>query len=445
MLSIIFLAVVYQLLQIILLPLIIVFLLIHHYRRKSFRDLPERLGFIPRVKAHQNVIWVHAVSVGEVLSTQVLIDDIKKNIPGAACYLTVGSVAGKKIAKSHIKADYISYLPYDLFPCMLMAHHRIKPKALIIIEAELWPNLILFARLKAIPLFLMNARINPKSVRKFMAFRWFFKTLNSCFTAIFTQAAHDKELLHKIGVNNHSVKVLGNLKAFNVVAKKNEHLEKLDHIPAPLPEYTTLFVGSVHPGEIELYLKMFTELKKTTSNLKLILAPRHFTWRDKLIELVSKTGYPFFEWTEQNSLAITPENPYPSALQKLFSAHDVLLVCKLGELFNLYPYTDIYFLGGTFVPIGGHNLLESIAWGVPTVIGPQHHNSQDIADRLTIINGVVKATDYDDLLSKTKALVHEQALRKDIGLKSYEWVCHEAKSVEKIVNSLIQDLLKVIR
>ena len=439
MLAQFFLFIIYQLLQIIFLPLIVLFLVFFHCKRRLFSNIPQRLGFIPVTDNKSHVIWIHAVSVGEVLSTQELITLLKKKIPNAVCYLTVGTVAGQQIAQKQIKADFISFLPYDLLPCMLLAYRRIKPQALIVMEAELWPNLLMIGHLKHIPLFLVNARINPRSLSRLISFKYLVKTLINCFTTIFTQSEYDQTLFCKLGVSPTKLEVLGNLKAFNVIAKKNDYLSSISYSPSLLSDTPVLLAGSIHPSEDELYLELFAILKKTDSRLKLILAPRHFTWHHQLIHHVEKLDAPYFVWSDQNPL---PQGPQPDALTKVFARHDILLVCKLGELFNLYPYTNIFFLGGTFVPVGGHNLLEPAAWGIPTIIGPQHQNCQDIADRLTTVNGIVKVASKEELFAKTKELLENTSLQKSIGLNSYDWVCHEATQVERELEILLRQLKK---
>lgn len=438
MYAVLFLAVIYQIIHIIFFPFIAIFLLVLHCKKRLFTDLQQRFGFVPTANQNSHVIWIHAVSVGEVLSTQEFINLVKARIPKAVCYLTVGTVTGKRIAQTHIKTDFISYLPYDFLPCMLLAYRRIKPKALIVVEAELWPNLLIIGKLKKIPLFLLNARINPRSLNRFVTFKFLFKTLSNCFATIFAQSEHDKTLFTRIGISPNNIEVLGNLKAFNVIAKKEETLQPLTFSPAPLSGSPTLLAGSIHPSEDELYLNLFASLKKTHPTLKLILAPRHFTWHQKLVENVEKLGLPFFVWSEQNPLPSAQNQS--EALAKVFANHDILMLCKLGELFTLYPYANIFFLGGTFVPIGGHNLLEPAAWGVPTVIGPQHQNCQDIADRLTLVHGIVKVQSNDELFAKTKELLDNNARQQSIGKNSYDWVCQEATHVEKTLEILLKQL-----
>ena len=424
--------IIYQILQLISLPIVIAILITKQIQRKIIGNLSQRLGFVPIAPANHSIVWIHAVSVGEVLATQELINHIKQNNPEARCYLTVGTINGMRMAQQQIAADIISYLPYDFLPCMLLAYHRIKPSKLIIIESELWPNLIALARFKNIPSILLNARINPYSRGRSFRFRLFFKHLINNFSAVLTQSLRDKDEFINIGVTPDKITVLGNLKAFNVMAKKANILAKYPHPqPSPTNDYPTLLVGSLHPKEDILYLALFTQLKQQHPNLRLILAPRHFTWQQQLEENVKQAGYNAFAWTAATPLATNSQESLGTALHRTWQTNDVILVCTLGELFNLYPYATIFALGGTFVHVGGHNLLEPAAWATPTLIGPYYQNCRDIADRLEQAHGIIKISTPDALTPTVAQLLANPKQCQTIGDNSYAWIEHEAKQVEK--------------
>jgi 3-deoxy-D-manno-octulosonic-acid transferase len=422
----------YQILQLISLPIILVILITKQMKRKIIGNIAQRLGFVPVAPINRTIIWIHAVSVGEVLATQELINNIKRKNPTTLCYLTVGTINGMHMAHQQITADIISFLPYDFLPCMLLAYHRIKPNKLIIIESELWPNLIALARFKSIPSILLNARINPYSRNRAFRFRLFFKHLINNFNAILAQSARDKDEFVGIGVNPDKITVLGNIKAFNVMAKKEYRLKTHPlNQPSPTGTYPTLLVGSLHPKEDTIYLALFAQLKQQYPNLRLILAPRHFTWQQQLEDNVKKAGYNAFVWTPSTPIATDQQESLGAALLHTWQAHDVLLVCTLGELFNLYPYATIFALGGTFVPVGGHNLLEPAVWATPTLIGPFYQNCLDVADRLEQVHGIVKIATAEDVTPTVARLLANPTSCQTIGNNSYTWIEHEAKRVEE--------------
>jgi len=426
----------YQLLQIIALPILFIFIILLGWKGK-IGSLKQRFGFVPRT-TKKHVIWIHAVSVGEVLSIEYFIKKIKHEQPDSICYLTVGTISGKKIAEKNLHIDYLSFLPYDFLPCMLLAYSRIRPQSLIIVEAEQWPNLLILARWKNIPLFSLNARINAQSLNRHMPVKVIFKFLTNCFTKIYAQSSGDKRLFEDVGIKPEKITVLGNIKTFNVIEKKqyiNNH-----NLIKPNSKAITLLVGSLHPGEADIYLDLFNTLKKQIPELKMILAPRHFHWTKELIDTLNTRTISYFLWTETQNMLHFQHEKYEKALDRVFSNNDVLLVCKLGELFKLYPYSNIFFLGGTFVPIGGHNLLEPAVWSVPTIIGPHYHNCKDIADRLEMVDGIIKVSDELELLDQTKILINNAVLRQSIGQHSFDWLTQEAQSVENMLDNLIQSL-----
>lgn len=424
----VFLFLVYQGIQLLAAPVIGILLLFLTIKGKV-GSWGERLGCVP-MPHHDHVVWFHAVSVGEVLSLQHLIIDVKKKKPDTCCYVTVGTISGKTIAQQHLEADYISFLPYDFLPCMLRAFWRIKPKAIILVEAELWPTFLSVASFLKIPMYLLNARINPQSCAWKWPVRWFFKTLTRPIHAFFAQSVSDKDLFVQSGIDSKKIYVLGNVKAYNVLAKKRE-CEKI--IPA---KSQILLVGSVHPGELEIYLDLYQEAKAQYKDLKLILAPRHFGWQQELIVKLETRGLSSFIWTEKNPLSHELDELLSSALDRVLVTCDVLVVCKLGELFSLYPYAQLFFLGGTFVPVGGHNLLEPAVWGVPTVIGPYYQNCKDIADRLDAVGGIIKVSSFPQLYEETMHVLSDKKYHVALSTRSYAWLETEARYVESILEIL---------
>lgn len=426
----------YQLIQFIILPFFLGYLFLRKFcKKKRTVFAQQRFGFVPSSPAGKRIIWLHAVSVGETLSLEYFIALIKKEIPDSICYLTVGTDAAKNIAQKSISADIISYLPYDYLPCMLLAYHRIKPSALIVAEAELWPNLLMLAHFKQIKLYSLNSRISKRSNKKIAILRLFFTSLINCFDTIFTQSLTDKEKFQNLGISEKKLVVLNNLKAYNVALKKDQIKKSLTPKSWNFP---VLLAGSIHPGELNHYLELFKSLKPNYPDLKLILAPRHFTWKTELSQELISRNLQFFIWDEQHPLA--SKNELEEQLVHIFKHHDILVVCVLGELFKLYAYADIFFLGGTFVPVGGHNLLEPAVWGVPSIVGPMIWGCQEHADTLEKVKALFKAIDQEELLSKTQFLLAHHEQRLNMGNNALIWLNSESQQVEKVLDQFIEML-----
>jgi 3-deoxy-D-manno-octulosonic-acid transferase len=415
--------VLYTLLHIILLPIIIAILGITHIRRCLTDSVIERLGWLPRAPHNRHTLWLHAVSVGEVLALQEIVATIKREQPTAWIHLTVGTPSGKAIAKKTIAADVISYMPYDLVPCILLAHLRIRPQAIIVMEAELWPALFCIAKLRSIPLFLLNARISKRSAKRIMRLAFLIRPLLNYCTHILAQSEADHVAFLKLGISPSIISTLGNIKAFNVY-------NKLKHMPQPdnHPAYPIFLAGSIHPTEDAICLEAFIALKKQFPDVRCILVPRHFHWQKDLEQHVAATGYTYTVWTKT-----TQETDPITAL----NTHDILIVCRLGELFALYQHATFFVLGGTFVPVEGHNLLEPAGWGVPSIVGPRHANCRDIFAKLSAVNGAYAAQNSTDIIGIAEGLLaNPEKLAMAQGANNI-WIKKEAHHVENVMRSIL--------
>ncbi len=423
---------IYQLIQILGLPLIAIYLCIRPVRGKpTFGNFIQRMGFIPKLADNKNVFWLHAVSVGEALSIQGLIQKIKRDIPDAICYVTTGTITGRKIAKENLNADYVSLMPFDLLPPMLLALKRINPKAIIIVEAELWPNLLMLTHFKKIPTYSINARISKRSYTGYKILKPFISPLLNTFKKLYTQTTEDELRFERLGVNPAKFVPLGNLKTPNVLEKFNAIKNTLIKNTNPI-----ILVGSIHPGELKIYLSLYKMLKKETPNLKLILAPRHFNWKNILIKNIQALKFKYILWDEKYCFTSTLEEEAQQTLDNV----DILLVCRLGILFKLYNMTTVFCLGGTFIPIGGHNLLEAAVWSKVSIIGPHYFNCKLIANQLETANGLIKVNNEKELIRKTRFLIRNAHVANNMGINAKNWLDLEALNVQDKINLLVKEL-----
>ena len=420
----------YQLLQLVLLPILPPFIALGQYRRLRRGSYwhKSRLGLIPACPRDKKVLWIHAVSVGEALSVQELIRLIKHENPNVWCHLTVGTTSAHKVALNQIPADSISFLPYDLFPCMLLGYWQIRPHTLMVVEGDLWPNLIMFAKIFKIPAFLLNARISKRSEWRFRQLAPLISTILNTFSHIFTQNNSECDRFISIGVGANRLSALGDIKTFNVVAKK----EALPAAPSAAQTFNVLLAGSIHPEEEQVYLTLFNALKSDFPKLKLILAPRHFHWRSELEHRITAAGLTHVVWDEQST---------NFDLMTALNNHDVVAVCKMGELFKLYPHATIFYLGGTFVPVGGHNLLEPAVWGIPSIVGPHRAFRAATFEQMKQHNAARGVQTELELLATSRELLADRALAHLIGFNSSSWTKKEAQHVQ---TTLRQSLLTAL-
>jgi 3-deoxy-D-manno-octulosonic-acid transferase len=185
---------------------------------------------------------------------------------------------------------------------------------------------------------------------------------------------------------------------------------------------------------------MYTTLRSTIPGLKMIIAPRHFHWQTTLLEKVTATGAKTYTWTPTNPLPTKTGGSLIQQFEGTLTTYDIVLVCVLGHLFKLYPIATLFFLGGTFVPIGGHNLLESAAWEIPSIIGPYYYNSKSIADQLAATGGLYKVTTQQELNFITEKLLTHPQLLHAAKLANNKWISKELKSTTKNIDLLTKKL-----
>ena len=248
--------------------------------------------------------------------------------------------------------------------------------------------------------------------------------LKNCNSVLTQSDADQVAFINTIGLNKETVHSLGNIKAFNVFAKRR-------HYPtAQQAIFPVLLAGSIHPKEDLIYLALFKKLKSLVPNLKLVLVPRHFHWQEALIEHAQDTGYKTTVWTE--------EVPQTTPHQLLASA-DIILVCRFGMLFELYQYATIFFLGGTFVPVGGHNLLEPAAWGTPAIVGPYHANCKSTLVSLERDGAAKQVNNEQELFNTAKEILCDGQKLAAMQQANNAWIKKEAHRVE---NTMRQTLFK---
>lgn len=426
----IFFFILYQLFQLTILPLFVPYAFI---KAANTTIAQEQIGIVPATQKSQHVIWIHGLNAGEILSVQALIEKIKHEVPGSFCYITASTQEGRRVAQQTLHADYVSILPNDNIASMALAFERINPSNIIVLEHDVWPTMVMYAYIKGIPIYLLNAQMTSSTAKNLELYNTAYRNLFNTFSTIFTQSDLDKKQFKEAGISENNLLTLGNIKAFNVIPKKNALLKGHETTLARFmrdKQSTILLVGSVHRGEVDHYLKLFTTLKQNDPTLKLILAPRFKDWHDELVQKVIATQLPFFVWNDE-SLKVDHLNDLVNQLgRKILNDNDVVIVNTFGTLFMLSSIADIYFPGGTFVPVGGHNVLEPAAWGNAMIIGPNDENTREIVNQLAANKGIIKVATPNELLEQTKALLNNQPQRNKLGKQALSWITNQAIHVE---------------
>lgn len=335
------------------------------FKPKLTVGIKDKLGFFPTplLKKTKTILF-YGVSVGEVTAMENLIKKIKETFPEINIVVMTGTQTGQEIAHKKLgeTATFITYFPFDFPFCIENMLNKIKPDAIFVMETELWPNFAHMVNNKKIPLYIINARISDRTYKGYKKLKFFFAPILKKYTAIFPQSVQDKNKLISLGANPDTTTIMGNLK-FDI---KQPEVKDLDFVKKP--QQKIILAGSTHTGEDEIILKIYNELKKDVSNLKLIIAPRHIQEKYNF-----DCGY--------------------HSKRDTFENNDVILLDTMGELGKFYSICDVAFIGGSFrgkngdnlwgKGVGGHNPLEATIFNKPVVSGPSIHNFKDIYAILT--------------------------------------------------------------
>ncbi len=357
------LAIIFLLYNIILLPIFVLYffyLLIRKVQGKG--NISSRLGYFGKVP-DRDLIWVHAASVGEVKAVIPLLAELKQKEKSRVIMISTLTDAGQEEARKISHAHGTMFLPLD-FPFLLIPLFlRLKPEKLILVETELWPNLIMIASLFKTHLFLVNGRLSPGNFPRYYFFRHFFGPLLNLFTRVFPQSQEDEERFKALGTSEDRINLVGNLKLDGASGALSK--EKSSSLREELAIGELLIVGgSTHPGEEEILLDIFKEIKGDYPALRLLLAPRHLDRVTEVLELVKSRGFAFQRRTGVNRI----------------EDWEVLILDTMGELNKVYSLANAVFIGGSLVPKGGHNSIEAL--GRPLFFGPYMENTKEIAELL---------------------------------------------------------------
>jgi len=367
--------------------------------RRYWSGLAERFGCGPALRGWP-VIWVHAVSLGEVTAAAPVVRGLLTRHPQIPVVLTTATPPGRDRAQALFGASVaVRYLPYDTPGSMSRFVARVRPQLVVIMETELWPNLFHECRRRGIPVVLANARLSNKSVRRYRRFGSLFRAVFSGDTRVAAQTAEDAERFIAIGAARARTGVTGNVK-FDRAIDAELSARGAGLRAAFWAERPVWIAGSTHAGEEEIVLTAHAGLQTAVATALLLLVPRHPERFGAVAELLSRRGIPF----ERRS-AGTPVHPQTR----------VLLVDTVGELAALYASADVAFVGGSLVPVGGHNLLEPAALGVPVITGPNQDNSRDVADLLVRAGAALLAADARELDDWLRQLFADPERRRRMG------------------------------
>lgn len=405
-------------------PVVIGALALRGFRdRTHWQGFSQRFGFGAPVAKPS--IWVHAVSVGEVQASAPLVNALLARFPEVPLVLTTVTPTGRARAKALFKDRVdVRYVPIDLPGSVRRFFARVKPRLAVILETEIWPNLYNRCGRLNVPLVMASARISPKSVNRYRRLVGLFRDALSHGIFIAAQSAEDAERFRSIGASPQRTHVIGNIK-FDFgyppdIESRGHELRRL--LGAQRPVWVA---GSTHVKEEEQLLDAHALIRHRYSNALLVMVPRHPPRFGDVATVLKERGIPFV--TRTSGAGPGPET-------------QVFLLDTLGELPPFYAAGDVAFVGGSLVPIGGHNLLEPAALSQPIVAGPNNFNSADIA-KLLVERGAVKIVhDATELAQVVGDLLSDPAARAQMGAEGRKAVDQNRGAVDRLM-AFIQPLL----
>ncbi len=382
-------------------------------------------------------VWIHGVSVGEILTAVPLVQELQRFLPQAAFIITTGTETGQALARRHFSplGAYVCYFPLDVPWAVYRYLNHLKPDIFIALESELWPNFLLSAHRRGVRLALLNARLSEKSFARFALFKKYVFEIFNLFEVIAAGSPQDYKRLRGLGLPENKVVMTGNLKIDRLLAlqEKAAHPAPLPSSPASAPEAAegkkssgkasgqavpaglaealnlegrpVFLAASTHPGEDEVVLTAYQQLLAPYPSLLLILAPRHPERAEEVGRLVSQRGLTFQLWHSVKAGEETRTQP-------------VVVIDTIGDLMSLYGMADVAFVGGSLIPHGGQNILEPAAWGVAPLYGPNVSNFLWAKDILDAAQAGTLVKDTETLVAAARNLLDHPTLRREMGARA---------------------------
>ncbi len=399
-------------------PAVVVLLLWRGIFNKAYLDrFGERFGFT-RLSVPRSAIWVHAVSVGEVQAAAPLVRELHRKNPDIPIVITTVTPTGAQRA-SELFGDLAKhcYAPYDLPGSVARFFDAARPALAIIIETELWPTMYHECGKRHVPLVLASARISPRSVSKYRLFVGLFREALSHGIVIAAQSEKDADRFRLLGAPPERTHVIGNIK-FDFELSPSVLTEGRAIREANASQRPVWVAASTHPGEEEKMLDAHELLCRRCPGALLILAPRHPERFGQIATMLRKKGVSFI--TRSGGMLCTPET-------------DVFLLDTLGELPVFYAASDVAFVAGSLVPIGGHNMLEPAALGIPVLTGPYTFNTEDIAGMLAEVGAMREVKNSVELAAELASLIGDPLARRFAGAQGRKTVQENRGAVARLL------------
>ncbi len=405
-------------------PFAFLFVLLRGVRDRGYwAGLGERFGYGRRIRSDRS-IWLHAASLGEVSAAAPIVRALALRDSKTQIVVTTATPTGRARARGLFGASAdIRFLPYDTRASVARFFGNIQPTLAIVMETELWPNLFGECARRNVPLVLASARLSPKSASRYRRFGSLFNGLFTANVVVAAQTDADAERFRSIGADPARTHTVGNVK-FDVEIGADIGARARALRSEYLGQRPVWIAGSTHAGEDESVIDAHRRVRTVLPDALLVLAPRHPNRFDAVAALIGRRG---LEFVRRSAAARVPR------------AAAVLLLDTVGELVMFYASADIGFVGGSLAPIGGHNLLEPAALGLPVLTGPSNFNGSEIAAMLADCGGAITVADGESLAAELIRLFQDPQRRLSLGARGKAAVAERRGSVARLV-ALIETL-----
>lgn len=391
------------------------------------QDLSERFGDVSFPHGEPGgCLWFHAASVGEVQGLQPIIAALHDRFPSRPVVLSTFTPAGKALAQKVVpQAARVFLLPLDLPWIVRKMVRRLRPSALIVQETELWPNLFRELGRLRVPIVLVNGRLSPRSFRGYARVRPFMRYVLANVSLILAQSDSSAHRFQRLGVPAHKVQTAGNTNIDRALSQAEEPMPP-HPMASLLADRQVLVAGSTHEGEEALLLSVYQCLRAQHPGLCLVLAPRHLERVETVARQVQACHLSAIRRSRYSDESASDSRP------------DVIVLDTLGELVAFYKLCTVAFVGGSLVPIGGHNILEPVMFAKPLLFGPHMHHFPELADLLRNAAGAIQVNNEIDLYTQMAHLLANPAEVAAMGQRALQALDSNRGALQRTCETLAE-------
>jgi 3-deoxy-D-manno-octulosonic-acid transferase len=399
---------------------------------KARAGLSQKLGIVPHTQkgwtskavSGRPRIWFHAVSVGEFNALWSLLEPFRAAFPGWDIFISTTTATGQSLAQERAGGfAHVFHFPLDLPWATAAFLDAIEPDAIAVVETEIWPGFLAQCQARGIKTLILNGRLSPKSFRWYSTCQALFGPVFRSFNAIVAQSTNEVERYRAVAGAAARAVACGNIKFDGLVAVSPERRQELINCTAIKDSDMVLVAGSTHEGEESTILKAVQQLRH--AKYRVIIAPRHPERFARVAGIIESYGFRVRRF---------------SLGERFEQDNDVYLLDTIGQLTAFYSVASVAFVGGTLVPIGGHNLVEPATYGVPVVCGPHVHKTRDVAASLLEAKALIKIEGLDALIRQLEKLSEQPNYRSSIGDNGRLWLQKSQGAVKRTLDVLKQVL-----